>query len=189
MNINKYPITKKAIFLSFIEKNPFLLHCSLLRENLVEWNDDLQTEHVGSTSIDYHVRERQQTILRAPLMQVTENQVLLHRDYGSLSFYSLDYELDIHESITVQTFCRKHPNLPIMFEYPHQIPFQHQGTIIVTTEVLGNDFVPAKSIQNAQYNKGLSCTVKNSSRKRLWKFESDSETDEEEKSSQLLFAT
>lgn len=164
-----------------------MLHCSLFRENLFEWNGDLQEEHVGSTTIDYRIRERQQTILRAPLMQVTKHQVILHRDYGNLAFYSLDYEAENNESIPLQSFCRKHPNLPLMFEYPNQMPYQYQGTMIVTSEVTGKDSMPLRSVANAHYNKGISCTVKNSSRKRLWKFESDS--DEEGNGSQFLFAT
>ena len=170
-----------------VTKNIVLLHCSLFRENLLEWNGDLQAEHVGSTTIDYRVRERQQTILRSSLMQVTENQVILHRDYGSMSFYCLDYELEVNESITTQTFCRKHPNQPLMFEYPNHLPFQHQGTIVVTSEATGKDYIPNKSASNSHYNKGISCTVKNFSKKRLWKFESDS--DEEGNDSQFLFST
>lgn len=116
------------------------------------------------------------------LMQVTSRQVIFVRNHGVLWSVGLSNGLEMPENLCEETFWKKHPTLPVAFQYPCSEKNRNTGIFYTTSEATAMDnrggVAHLKARSNLHYCQSLLGETKKTAKKRLLCYEDDEEDEE-----------
>lgn len=165
-----------------LHSNSFFFSLFVLRldlDNWRTWTSDL--EAMSSMTYQFRIAQRFSRILKGQLLHVFDTYVVLNNK-GVKYYVGLDNGLLLEEKGPRNYSSKKHPNLPLIFEYPCPGNKDTAAKFHVAVEASWKEekLIGERTYGGFTYSKLYEATVTTSSKKRLLDYEdSEEERDEE----------
>ena len=148
-------------------------------------------EHYGTMNKTDKIKHRFRWLLRGGIMQILQSQILIVTS-GTGHYLGISNSMITAENIGSESHIVKHPNLPLLFEYPCDFS-RKVGKIVVSCEVTDEQQKKwGDKCYNVYptFNRGVDVSLNTSTKRRNFDFansdDSDTSTSEDELSSLII---